>query len=202
MAISDYLVRSRSCYAGSSRMPRNWEEHYSDPSKLDFTPSPLLVQVADLLPPGRALDLASGPGRNSVYLASLGWQVTAVDSSLAGIRLLRERARGLHVDARVADLEAGGFTIEPGAYDLICDFFYLQRDLFPRIREGVRPGGTFAGAIHLIDPSPGAPPHNPAFLLQPGELRSEFAGWKILFYSEAREPERSRPAARIIARRA
>jgi tellurite methyltransferase len=183
-------------------MPRNWEEHYSDPAKLDFTPSPLLVQVADLLPPGRALDLACGHGRNSLYLASLGWRITAVDSSPAAIRLLSERAHGLEIDARVADLETGDFPIAPDAYDLICDFYYLQRDLFPRIREGVRPGGTFAGAIHLPDPSPGAAPHNPAFLLQPGELRSEFAGWKILFYSEAREPERSRPAARIIARRA
>src|ERR1041385_1664756 len=116
-----------------SRMPRNWDELYSDPSKLDFTPSPLLVEFAELLPPGSALDLASGPGRNSLYLARLGWHVTAVDSSVAAIRLLRDRARGLPVDARVADLEAGGFAIAPGAYDLICDFLYLQRDLFPSI---------------------------------------------------------------------
>ena len=116
--------------------------------------------------------------------------------------LLRDRARGLEVDARVADLEAGEFQIVPGTYDLICDFFYLQRSLFPSIREGVRPGGTFAGAIHLVDESPGARPRNPAFLLRREELRAEFAGWKILFYSEAPEPGRSRLAARIIARRA
>jgi hypothetical protein len=106
------------------------------------------------------------------------------------------------VDARVADLEAGSFAIEPGAFDLICDFFYLQRNLFPQIREGVCPGGTFAGEIHLADSSSTGPPHNPAFLLRPEELRAEFAGWKILYYSEAREPGQSRSAARIIARRA
>src|SRR5579883_995154 len=123
-------------------MPRNWDQHYSDPANLDFTPAPLLVEVADQLPPGRALDLACGAGRNAIFLASLGWKVTAVDRSTVAIRLLRERAAGLTIDARVADLEAGGFVIEPSGYDLICDFHYLQRDLFPAIREGVRPGGV------------------------------------------------------------
>jgi tellurite methyltransferase len=183
-------------------MPRNWDEFYAVEANRNFTPSSLLVEVAARLPAGRALDLASGSGRNSLYLASLGWRVTAVDSSATAIRLLRERVCGLDIDARRADLEAGQFAIEPGAYDLICDFFYLQRDLFGQIREGVRPGGTFVGAIHLIDDRPDAPPHNPAFLLRPEELRNEFAGWKILYYSEGCEPGRARPAARIVARRA
>src|SRR5438067_11196563 len=99
------------------------------------------------MPPGRALDLACGAGRNALYLATLGWQVTAVDSSAVAISILRERAAGLapgfSVDARVADLEAGGFTIAPASFDLILDFFYLQRDLFPHIREGLPPGGVF-----------------------------------------------------------
>lgn len=183
-------------------MPRNWDQHYSDPANVDLAPAPLLVEAAELLPPGAALDLASGPGRNALYLAALGWKVTAVDSSAVAIRLLRERAAGLLVDARHADLEAGDFVIEPAAYDLICDFYYLQRALFPAIREGVRPGGAFAGAIHLFDDAPAARPRNPAYLLHPGELREQFTGWKILFYSESPEPGRHRRSARIVARRA
>src|SRR4051794_41834322 len=101
-------------------------------------------------------------------------------------------ASGLSIDARVADLERREFTIEANAYDLICDFHYLQRDLFPDIREGVRPGGVAVAAIHLEG----------SFALRPGELREEFAGWKILYYSEGAEPGRSRRSARIIARRA
>jgi tellurite methyltransferase len=181
-------------------VPRNWEERYRDPSALDFTPTPLLVQVAGLLKPGRALDLACGPGRHALHLARLGWDVVAVDSSPKAIAILRSRAGGLAIDARVADLEAGEFLIPPAGFDLICDFFYLQRDLFPRIREGLRPGGVFTGAIHLAVDTPGAPPRNPAFLLQPGELRSQFAEWKVLYYSESAQP--SRPAAWIIARKA
>ena len=183
-------------------MPRHWNEHYSDPANLDFTPVPLLVEVAERMPPGRALDLACGYGRNALYLASLGWQVTAVDSSPVGIGILRERSASLAVDARIADLERGEFPIAAGSFDLVCDFFYLQRDLFAPIREGVKPGGVFAGAIHLVDGAPGARPRNPAFLMHPGELRNEFAGWKILYYSEGAEAGRSRRAARIIARRA
>src|SRR3982750_4411644 len=170
---------------------RDWNAYYSESADLDFTPAALLVEVADQLPAGRALDLACGAGRNAMYLAQLGWRVTAVDAAPGAIRILREKAPA--VDARVADLEAGEFTIEPDTYDLICDFFYLQRDLFPAIRGGVRPGGTFIGAILLADDE------RRHFALNPGELRNEFAGWKILFYSEAAEPGRSRRAAQIVA---
>jgi len=183
-------------------VPRQWDEHYSNPANLDFTPAPLLVEVAELAPPGRALDLACGYGRNALYLASLGWQVTAVDSSPVAIGILRQHSARLAVDARIADLERGEFPIAAESFDLICAFFYLQRDLFAPIREGVRPGGVFAGAIHLPDGAPGSRPRNPAFLLQPGELRNEFAGWKILFYSVGAEAGRTRRAARIIARKA
>jgi tellurite methyltransferase len=173
-------------------MPRDWDLHYSDAARLDPFPSPLLVEIADKLTPGRALDLACGAGRNTLYLARLGWQVTAVDASKTAIALLRESAGGLPIDARVADLERREFTIEPHAYDLIGDFHYLQRDLFPDIRKGVRPGGLVVAAIHL----------DGSFAMQPGELREEFAGWKILYYSEAAEEGQGRRSARIVARRA
>lgn len=177
-------------------MPRDWDQHYSDPGNLDLAPAPLLVEVADLLPPGRALDVACGAGRNALYLARLGWNVTAMDRSAVAIRALRERAQALPVDARVVDLEAPEVVLEPAAYDLVCDFYYLQRDLFPALKDAVRPGGLFAGAIHLAGPEP----HR--FVLHPGELRDLFVGWKILFYSESPEPAAARPSARIVARRA
>uniref|UniRef100_Q02AC8 Methyltransferase type 12 n=1 Tax=Solibacter usitatus (strain Ellin6076) TaxID=234267 RepID=Q02AC8_SOLUE len=156
----------------------------------DLTPSPLLVQVADLLPPGRALDLACGTGRNARYLAALGWQVTAVDSDPFAIAALH--AASPSVDVRIADLERHEFAIEPAAYDLICDFYYLQRDLFPEIRNGIRPGGLFAGTILLTG----------SYALESGELRTLFAGWKILYYSESPDPSHLRPSASILARHA
>jgi tellurite methyltransferase len=176
-------------------LARDWNAHYVDPGYMESPPDSLLVELVDALPAGSALDLACGTGRNAVYLAGSGWQVTAVDASPVAIARLRQVLP--QVDARVADLEQGEFVIEPQSFDLICDFYYLQRNLFPAIREGVRPGGTFAGAIHLREPG-----RNPAFSLSAGELRNQFTGWKILYYSEAAEPGRDKRAARIIARRA
>ena len=179
-------------------MARDWEQHYGEAEKLDWSPAPLLVEVAEMAAPGRALDLACGAGRNALYLAGLGWDVVAVDAAAGAVRTARERAAaaGLRLEARVADLEANEFAIEPAGYDLICDFFYVQRDLFAKIREGVRPGGMVAAELHVRDEQP----HR--FVLEPGELRREFEGWKILYYSEARRPGVSRLSAAILARRA
>jgi tellurite methyltransferase len=180
-------------------VPRNWEDYYSNPENLDHSPAPLLVEVAEWLPPGRALDLGCGAGRNALYLASLGWEVTAVDASPAALRALRQRAAGCNIEVCQADLESGPFRIAPERFDLICDFYYLQRTLFPAIRQGVKPGGVFVAAIHLEAAAGGPPP--PAYRVQPGELWKQFADWKILFYSEAPEPGRLRPTARLAARR-
>jgi tellurite methyltransferase len=182
-------------------VPRNWDEHYSDTPEPDWTPAPLLVEIADALAPGRALGIACGAGRNALYLAQLGWDVDAVDASAAAIGLLLQKAAGLRVRTHIADLERGEFAIPAGGYDLVCDFFYLQRNLFPQLREAVRPGGTFLGAIHVRG-DPDDTNHNPDFMLAPGELRAEFAGWKIPYYSEAPEPGKLRRTARIVARRA
>ena len=183
----------------------SWDERYRRGEHLNDSPADLLVQFASAQPPGHALDLASGPGRNALFLAGRGWRVTAVDSSVVAIGILTKQVRALRlpIDARVADLEKGEFEIEPGVYDLICDFYYLERSLFPAIRGGVRPGGRVIAAIHMTDTSPGVPPMNPAYLLGPGELRSEFAGWKIIYYQEGvpSDSAHHRKSAEIVAER-
>jgi len=66
-------------------VPRNWEEHYAT-AGLDLDPAPLLVEVADRLPPGRALDLACGSGRHALYLARGGSDFLIGGSFLSGRR--------------------------------------------------------------------------------------------------------------------
>ena len=164
----------------------DWDERYRRGEHATEEPSRLLVRAVETLVPGRALDLACGAGRHAVFLAARGWRVVAVDSSRVGIELTQRRAaaRGVEVETHVADLERGEFQIEPEAYDLICDFYYLQRELFPRIRAGLRLGGWLVAAVHLFDDAPDARPSNPDFLLQPGELRRQFPGWNIRHYHE------------------
>lgn len=192
----------------------DWDERYRRGEHASAEPSALLLRALDLLSaPGgrgdgrRALDVACGAGRHAVLLAERGFIVTAVDSSRVGVELTRERARerGLWLDARVADLERGEFVIEPGAYDIVCDFYYLQRDLFPRMRAGVRPGGLFVAAIHLSGGEEDARPSNPDFLLRPGELLEEFRDWDVLHYAETEgrdtdAGQHTRPSAELIAR--
>ena len=169
----------------------NWDERYLRGEHTTKEPSPLLIKAIKDLKPGRALDLACGAGRHAIYLADLGWRVTAVDSSRVGIEILRQRAdeSGLSIAARVADLEQHEFLIATETYDLICDFYYLQRDLFPSIRAGVKPGGAFVAAIHLNDGNPEAKPHNPAFLLESSELKTLFSDWEITYYQECTSDE-------------
>jgi len=195
----------------------DWDERYSRGEHATLEPSRLLVRAVEIFAaqaggesPGgrRALDLACGAGRHAVFLASHGFVVTAVDSSGVGVQLTRERGRerGLWLDARVADLEGGEFQIAHDSYDLVCDFYYLQRDLFPSIRDGVRRGGLFVAAIHLTDDDPEVKAMNPDFLLRPGELREEFREWEVLHYDETAghdgdAGEHTRRSAEIIARK-
>lgn len=156
-----------------------WNIRYRAGEQLFDTPAPLVTRFVDGLASGVALDLASGPGRNALYLAAQGWQVTAVDGSPIAIGILRARARdkNLHLESKIADLERNQFDIRPDGYDLICDCYYLQRDLFPSMKAGVRPGGWIIAIVHLAgaeDPD-GTPTR-----AKPGELRAFFEDWTII----------------------
>jgi SAM-dependent methyltransferase len=184
----------------------DWNERYRRGEHIAKEPLPLLTRMVDGLQPGRALDLACGTGRHAIYLAERGWQVTAVDASHVGIGIAKTlaRARNVEVDWRVADLERDEFRIEPETYDLVGVFYYLQRDLFSKIRAAVKPGGLVIAAIHMVDDAPDTKPMNPAFLLQPNELRAEFRGWEILrdYEGAPTEDGHKRRSAEIVARKA
>ena len=84
----------------------------------------VVAEVQDL-PPGRALDLGTGEGRNALWLAARGWQVTAVDFSTAGLDKARQlaQARGVPVDWVLADV--AGYQPETAAFQLVLPA-YLQ----------------------------------------------------------------------------
>ena len=175
-----------------------WNERYRAGEQVFTAPAPLVVKFAAELPPGAALDVACGPGRNALHLAELGWSVTAVDGSPVAIDILQARARerGLSISAKIVDLERGEFEIEPNAYDLICDCYFLQRDLFPGMQTGVRLGGLIISIVHLADSVTPTRAY-------PGELREYFAGWEILHYYEGipHEACHRHAVAELVARR-
>lgn len=182
-----------------------WDARYRDAGwaaeDLSAAPTPLVVRTAEKLAPGKALDLASGTGRNAIWLAEHHWWVTAVDGAAAAIDILNQRAaeRGLKIRTQIADLERLDFPIGTESWDLILVCYYLQRDLFPAVREGLRPGGIAIAIVHLIEPGEETSYKRAA----PGELRGFFAGWEILHYYEGRpnDPAHKRAAAEIVARK-
>jgi tellurite methyltransferase len=175
---------------------RGWDERYRAEGTRHSAPTSLLVETVQKLKPGRALDLACGTGRNAVWLAEHGWQVTAVDGSAAAIEAVRRQAPG--VDARVADLEKHEFAIAESSWDLIAVCYYLQRDLFEPVKRGLKPGGVALVIVHMVEPG-----HEESrFSVQPGELAKYFDGWEILHYYEGKphDPEHKRAVAEIVAR--
>jgi SAM-dependent methyltransferase len=138
----------------------------------------VVIRFAGNLPAGKALDLACGTGRNALWLAERGWDVTAVDSSVEAIDSLKSHASG--VDARIADLEKGEFEIDPGAWDLVLIMRYLQRDLFALAKLGLKPSGVLIASVLLEDS--GAP--HARFRAKRGELRRYFEDFEILHYNE------------------
>jgi tellurite methyltransferase len=164
-------------------MKETWNERYAAGRYASAAPHKLLVEtVGQIETPGAALDLACGTGRNAIYLAEQGWQVTAVDNSGVGIEIAGQRAaeKGVTIDFRVADLERGEFAIEENFFDLIGDFYYLQRDLFPSMKAGVKVGGIVIAAIHIY----GDGEESGEFLLKEGELREFFRDFDITHYHE------------------
>lgn len=182
-------------------MSENWEKRYREGDYKQQDPHALVTQFAPKLTSGRALDLACGAGRHALWLAEHGWDVTAVDCAPTAMEIVRKAAadRGVPIRALVADLQRHEFTIVSSAYDLIIVVNYLQRDLFSSIRSGIRPGGAVIAVIAMTDDDPAVPPMNPAYLLKPGELRSEFKGWKLLHDFEGKAAPGRRAAAEIVA---
>jgi SAM-dependent methyltransferase len=184
---------------------REWDERYrsGDRSKedLETAPNPLLAETASKLTPGKALDLACGTGRNAIWLAKHGWQVTAVDGASSAIEILRTRAadRRVTVETHVGDLEKDDYRIEPVSRDLIAMCFYLQNSLFEPVKQGVRPGGVVLVIVHIAAPGEAPTEHQ----LRPGELATHFRGWEILYSYEGtpNDPAHKRLVAEIVARR-
>jgi SAM-dependent methyltransferase len=134
---------------------REWNQRYAE-KELVWSATPNQFVAAELadLPPGRAVDLAAGEGRNALWLAGRGWDVTAVDFAQAGLDKGRAVERTVATDHPVTWVCADVLAWEPdGAYDLTV-LAYLQlpaderRAACRRALAALRPGGTFFLVAH------------------------------------------------------
>jgi SAM-dependent methyltransferase len=164
-----------------------WDERYAK-EELEWgaPPNRFLVQELEGVPPGRALDIAAGEGRNAIWLAEMGWSVTAVDFSAVATGKGRRRASesGLEIDWVVADVT--NFEPLPRSFDLVI-LFYLH--LLPdgwsaglrTSADAVAPGGTLLVVGHdrlnLAEGVGG--PQDPSLLYDAGEISAALTGFVI-----------------------
>ncbi|MFF3765203.1 class I SAM-dependent methyltransferase [Streptomyces sp. NPDC001922] len=133
-----------------------WEGVYAArPAADDPQPNTRLTETGTGLPPGDALDLGCGNGGDALWLARLGWQVTAVDISAVAVERLAALARSHGLGDRVTTVRADlDTTFPPGTFDLVCAHylhtpFGLDRATVLRsAAHALRPGGRLLVVDH------------------------------------------------------
>lgn len=148
-------------------------------------PAQFLIDNIELLPRGKALDVAIGWGGNSIYLAKSGFSVTGIDISPEAVdnALAAAQEAGVTIQTRIVDLE-GSNCISKDGYDLIICFNYLQRSLIHQIKEGVSLGGMVVYETFIVDQAKFGKPKNTDYLLQYNELLNMFHDFRCLRYRE------------------
>jgi tellurite methyltransferase len=180
-----------------------WNARYREGERYpgDIPPRRFLVENASYLPSrGLALDAAMGLGGNAGFMLERGLEVVGVDVSWVAVRQAKRRLPGLM--AVVADLTR--FSLPDERFDVIVNFYYLQRDLWGTYRRALRAGGilvieTLMQEMHEIRPD-----IDPQYLLSPGELKAAFIDWQILAYREGwveTETRHPKAVASLIASR-
>jgi SAM-dependent methyltransferase len=165
-------------------------------------PARWLVQHESLLPDrGRALDVACGRGRHAFWLAAKGFDTVAIDRNRDAVAFVNDEARRqvLPLRATTVDLEAQNVSLESAAYDLVVVVHYLHRPLFPVLRAALRPGGMLVYETFTSAQARRGRPTNPAFLLEPGELRELVSPLEVL--AEREGEFEGKMLASVIARR-
>jgi tellurite methyltransferase len=179
-----------------------WDERYRHPPDRPAEPSPLLVSFEGLLPPkGRALDVAGGLGRNALWLARRGLDVTLADISGVALASAGASAAASGVPLRTLAIDFDGDPFPPGPWDVIVCAYFLWRPLFEVAPRALAPGGllivahpTLSNLLrHDRPPTP--------FLLEDGEMSGLVRGLDVLHYEEGWTPE-GRHEANLVARAA
>ena len=165
-------------------------------------PARWLLDHAHLLPhSGRAIDVACGRGRNALWLARRGLTTDAIDRDAGAVEYVRAEAQRLQlpVSAEIVDLEQGDGWWPEGVYDVVVVVHYLHRPLFPALQAALRPGGILVYETFTRAQAERGKPTNPAFLLEPGELRDLIGPLDLLVEREG--DFEGKMLASVIARR-
>lgn len=121
--------------------PERWDRVYSNPAPVfDTAPNAFMTEVVKGLKPGRALDIGMGQGRNSIYLAKLGWDVSGIDISETGMEAARKSAKAAGVKITTITASMDDFEFGVGQWDVVVAT-YEGASWLERATKGLKPGG-------------------------------------------------------------
>ena len=173
-------------------------------------PASFLMEHHHHIPKGTILDLATGHGRNALYLASHGYSVVGVDKDTEALQFLDQKAKEQQLSNLTTwqqDLEENSvdsLNLGKHTYDGIVVFFYLHRPLFPALIHALKPGGVLVYETFLIDNHHiHGHPRRQEFCLQHNELLQLINPLRIMYYAEGVHEtptsKRSAYTARVLA---
>ena len=183
-----------------------WDERFSEGEyPTDPDPSPVLRAYVDTLPEGRALDVAAGTGRNTLFLANEGYDVDALDQSQAGLDIIEERAAETGVAGRVETIPADAteYDFPEETYDVITISFFRTLDQLGDIKTALKPDGVLFYQHHLQSTPPATVgPSTNRYRFQSNELLRSCLDLTVLYYEESTEERdgRTSATATILAR--
>jgi tellurite methyltransferase len=163
----------------------HWDERYATEGVRNTEPAAFLREVEGYLPTGsRILDVGGGGGRNAIWLAGRGHRVTVADISTEGLALARVAAADAGVDIELIQIDFDEDPFPAGPWDVILDFHFIKRQLFPTFLAELRPGGflVFCRATVRNLERNERPPRS--FLLAEGEGWDLLSGWELVIARE------------------
>lgn len=176
-----------------------WDRRHAKADPEPSEPDPLLRSARHLLTGGSALDLAAGSGRNSLYLAGLGYTVDAVDISPVAMARLRAIARERRLPVRCIEADLDEYEIPETSYDLVIVFRFFSPTLMPLIEASLKPGGLLVYSTFNLRHLSRKPNFNPDYLVPQGGLAPFFTRLEVIL--DEPEAGEDRNLARFIGRK-
>ena len=162
---------------------KRWDARYQEEDRYDSFSQPrrFLVEHASLLPTsGLALDAAMGLGGNAGFLLKRGLKVIGLDIS----RVAVQRAKESYPQLIAVQADLTRFCPPPESFDVILNFYYLERSLWPQYSQALRPGGLLFFETLTREMLQVNPDIDPKFLLGPRELLRSFPQLETITYRE------------------
>ena len=166
-----------------------WDERYDRKMYIyGKEPTAFLKDKIDLLEKGKALVLAMGEGRNAVYLAQHGFNVTGVDISAVAIEKCKQLAEDRRAVVKTVVADLTDYDMGHEQYNLITNFYFYDKSLFPKVIRALKPGGMFILEQFSIDHLKQGVKFGPKtdkYLVKPNEFLELFKSTHILYYEDA-----------------